>query len=113
MEESFPADKGSVFRLPALWSNHRSFCFGEPTSALDAETEKDILSSLHHAVKEQSATITVAHRLSTIQDADKILVLNHGRIEEQGNHETLMRKKGLYYRMFLQQRQKDLEVSYE
>lgn len=97
----------------ALVKSPKLLILDEPTSALDAETEKDILSSLHHAVKEQSATIIVAHRLSTIQDADKILVLNHGRIEEQGNHETLMRKKGLYYRMFLQQRQKDLEVSYE
>ena len=97
----------------ALVKSPKLLILDEPTSALDAQTERDIISSLHHAVKGQSATITVAHRLSTIQDADKILVLNHGSIEEQGNHETLMRKKGLYYRMFLQQSRQGLEVSYE
>ncbi len=74
----------------ALVKSPKLLILDEPTSALDAQTERDIISSLHHAVKGQSATITVAHRLSTIQDADKILVLNHGSIEEQGNHETLM-----------------------
>ncbi len=97
----------------ALIKSPKLLILDEPTSALDAETERDILSSLHHAVKGQSATITIAHRFNTIQDADKILVLNHGRIEEQGNHETLMRKKGMYYRMFLQQSQEGMEVSYE
>ena len=66
----------------------------EATSALDAKTEYDVV----RAIKERGiTTIVIAHRLSTIRDADLIVVLNHGVIVEQGNHDQLMALKGAYY----------------
>lgn len=54
-------------------------------------------------MREGRTTIAIAHRLSTIQDADKILVLHHGEIVEQGTHFALLGKKGLYFKMYLLQ----------
>ena len=66
----------------------------EATSALDAKTEFDVVK----AIKERGiTTIVIAHRLSTIRDADLIVVLDHGHIVEQGNHDQLMANKGAYY----------------
>ncbi len=68
----------------------------EATSALDAKTEFDVV----RAIKDRGiTTIVIAHRLSTIRDADLIVVLDHGRIVEQGNHEELMRLKGAYFEL--------------
>lgn len=75
----------------------------EPTSALDAQTEHEIVMALNSRIRDKAATITVAHRLSTIQDFDKILVIENGQITEQGTHENLMAQRGTYYRMYVQQ----------
>lgn len=71
----------------------------EATSALDNKSEKWIQKSLEQLAKGRT-TITIAHRLSTIRNADQILVLTERGVEEQGNHETLMAKRGLYYDLY-------------
>ncbi|HMP57036.1 MAG TPA: metal ABC transporter permease, partial [Novosphingobium sp.] len=74
----------------------------EATSALDTRTEQDILTTLH-AVATGRTSLSIAHRLSTIADADLILVLNEGRLAEQGTHADLLRRDGLYAEMWNRQ----------
>ena len=74
----------------------------EATSALDSRTEQDILRTLRR-VSEHRTTLAIAHRLSTIADADRILVLEEGRLEESGAHAELLRKGGLYAEMWARQ----------
>jgi ATP-binding cassette, subfamily B, heavy metal transporter len=74
----------------------------EATSALDSKTEAGIQSTLA-ALSEQRTTIVVAHRLSTIVDADEIIVLEAGRVAERGTHESLLRTGGLYAELWAQQ----------
>jgi ATP-binding cassette subfamily B protein len=74
----------------------------EATSALDSRTEQDILATLHR-VSEHRTSISIAHRLSTIADADEILVLDHGRLAEQGSHAALLKRGGLYAEMWNRQ----------
>jgi len=70
----------------------------EATSALDSVSEAKF-QSLLMATRSQRSTIVVAHRLSTIRDADEIIVLDHGRVLERGTHDTLVAKRGRYYAM--------------
>ncbi|ERT60140.1 MULTISPECIES: ABC transporter ATP-binding protein [Megasphaera] len=70
----------------------------EATSALDNETEKQIVQSLKK-VAEQRTTLVIAHRLATVQDADRILVLQNGVIAESGSHQELMARRGVYYEL--------------
>ncbi len=74
----------------------------EATASIDTETEDAIQTALYKMRKNRT-TIAIAHRLSTIQDADLILVLHRGQIVEQGTHQTLLEKQGLYHKMFLLQ----------
>ncbi|WP_445489719.1 ABC transporter ATP-binding protein [Niallia sp. 03133] len=71
----------------------------EATSALDLESEQSIQESIEKLAKDRT-TLIVAHRLSTITHADRIVLLDHGRIVEDGSHEELMRKQGSYYNLF-------------
>ena len=71
----------------------------EPTSAIDSKTESVILDALENLM-EGRTSFMIAHRLSTIRDANLILVLNHGRLVEQGSHEQLLAEKGLYYQLY-------------
>ncbi|MBM7580688.1 ABC transporter ATP-binding protein [Jeotgalibacillus terrae] len=71
----------------------------EATSALDLESEQLIQDSIEKLAKDRT-TFIVAHRLSTITHADRIILINHGQIAESGNHQQLMEKKGLYYNLF-------------
>ncbi len=71
----------------------------EATSALDNESERLVQASLERLTKGRT-TFTVAHRLSTIQNAKVILVLTENGIEEMGTHEQLMEKRGVYYRLY-------------
>jgi ATP-binding cassette subfamily B protein len=74
----------------------------EATSNLDAETERDIQSALHR-LKKGRTTLVIAHRLSTVVNADKILVMDDGRIVESGQHTELLAKGGVYARLFARQ----------
>ena len=71
----------------------------EATANIDSETEKWIQEALEELMQERTAVV-VAHRLSTIRSANKIIVMHRGRIHEIGNHEALMQKKGLYYKLY-------------
>ena len=74
----------------------------EATSALDSRTEQDILGTLRQVSRDRT-TLAIAHRLSTIADADRILVLDQGRLAESGTHSELLRARGLYAEMWARQ----------
>ncbi|MBB3033626.1 ABCB family ABC transporter ATP-binding protein/permease [Alteriqipengyuania lutimaris] len=74
----------------------------EATSALDSRTEQEILATLNRVAAGRT-TLAIAHRLSTIADADRILVLDNGRLAEQGRHAELLRRDGLYAEMWARQ----------
>ncbi len=88
----------------ALLRDPRILIFDEATSALDSLTEEQITETVKHiSTQRQQISILIAHRLSTIMHADTIYVLEKGKIVEQGDHEDLVAKKGLYYAMWRQQ----------
>ncbi|WP_109477739.1 peptidase domain-containing ABC transporter [Paraburkholderia sp. C35] len=96
---------GQIQRLciaRALYHDPRLLVFDEATSALDTQSESNILSNMHEILKGRTAVI-IAHRLSTIMRADKILVLYEGAIVEQGRHEELVNRKGMYYQLVQKQ----------
>lgn len=78
----------------------------EATSALDTQTEQEIQSALD-AVAQDRTTLVIAHRLSTVVNADEIIVLRDGKIAERGNHEGLLAQDGLYAQMWNRQREVD------
>ncbi len=79
----------------ALLKNPPVLILDEATSALDAESEHLVQEALEHLMKNRT-TLLIAHRLSTVRNADKILVLDRGEIIEQGNHKELLEQKGFY-----------------
>jgi ATP-binding cassette subfamily B protein len=88
----------------ALLRNPQLLIFDEATSALDSLTEEAITSTIKEiSASKNQITIIIAHRLSTIMHADKIFVLEKGKIIETGNHHSLLEEKGLYYAMWRQQ----------
>ena len=70
----------------------------EATSALDAESERMVQAALESAMRNRT-TLVVAHRLATVQQADRILVLDHGQLVEQGTHAELVSRNGVYARL--------------
>ncbi len=78
----------------------------EATSALDSVTEESIQSALE-AVSADRTTLVIAHRLSTIVNADKIIVMDKGKIIEQGKHTQLLKKNRLYKELWEQQKSKN------
>jgi ATP-binding cassette subfamily B protein len=85
-----------------LVKNPPILLFDEATSALDTRTEQDILGTLRDVATNRT-TLSIAHRLSTIADSDTILVIEQGRLVEQGNHIDLLRRAGLYAEMWARQ----------
>jgi len=76
--------------------------FDDCLSAVDTRTEEEILNNLGRVMKDKTSII-IAHRISTIKNADKILVMDNGQIIEQGNHEFLMNQKGTYFELYEKQ----------
>src|SRR3954466_7932723 len=97
-------EKQRVAIARALLKNPRVLIFDEATSALDSRAEKAIQAELERIAKGRT-TLVIAHRLSTVMDADLILVLAHGRVAERGAHSQLLELKGEYARMWELQRE--------
>lgn len=83
----------------ALLIDPRILILDEATSSVDTETEKEIQKALDNLVRGRT-TIAIAHRLSTLRRADRLVVMDRGQIVEIGNHEQLMAREGAYYRLY-------------
>jgi len=86
----------------AVYKNPEMLLFDEATSSLDANNEKEIMEKLNVFFKNKTVVV-IAHRLSTVKNADNIIVLENGQIVEQGNHENLIQLKGKYYELIKNQ----------
>jgi ATP-binding cassette subfamily B protein len=106
-------EKQRVAIARALLKNPRILIFDEATSALDSRAEKAIQAELER-IAQGRTTLVIAHRLSTVMDADQILVLARGRVVERGTHMQLLELKGEYARMWaLQQQQAEAQQALE
>ena len=86
----------------AMLYDSRMLILDEATSNVDTSTEREIQAAMLELMKGKTCFV-IAHRLSTIQNADNILVLDHGDVVEQGTHRELMDRKGFYYRLYASQ----------
>jgi ATP-binding cassette subfamily B protein len=86
----------AIIRNPAI------LILDEATSSIDTETEAAVQKAIQPLLKGRTS-ITIAHRLSTIVNSDRILVMDHGKIIEDGDHVSLMNKKGAYYELYMNQ----------
>ena len=82
----------------AVYKNPDFIFLDEATNALDANNEREIMEQLHAFYKGRTVVV-VAHRLSTVRDADKIVVLDKGRVVEEGTHQELTTLRGTYYKL--------------
>lgn len=106
-------EKQRVAIARVILKNCKILLFDEATSSLDSHTEKEIQASLKEVAKNHT-TLIIAHRLSTVVDADEIIVLKEGAVVERGRHAELLRKKGEYASMwFKQQQAKEYEEKLE
>ena len=74
----------------------------EATSNVDTRTEKEIQDAMQRVMRSRTSLV-IAHRLSTIRDSDLIIVMDHGKIVESGNHVSLRKQKGKYYELYMTQ----------
>ncbi|OGJ12787.1 hypothetical protein A3K62_01700 [Candidatus Pacearchaeota archaeon RBG_16_35_8] len=101
-EEGIKLSMGQRQRIAitmAFLKNPKILILDEPTAALDAESEKRVQEGIQRLIVGKT-TIIIAHRFSTVRNADKIIVLDKGRIAELGNHDELMKKKGIYHHLY-------------
>ena len=98
-------EKQRVAIARTILKNPKIFFFDEATSALDSSTEKEIQKNLESVSKDKT-TLIIAHRLSTAENADNIIVLDKGIIIEQGTHKSLLLEKGKYFEMWEKQKLK-------
>jgi len=103
-------EKQRVAIARALLKNPHILVFDEATSALDSKSEKAIQAELERIAKGRT-TLIIAHRLSTVMDADQILVMDRGRIIERGSHRELLDAEGAYASMWALQLQEELETA--
>ncbi|MBM3356688.1 MAG: ABC transporter ATP-binding protein/permease [Betaproteobacteria bacterium] len=101
-------EKQRVAIARALLKNPRIMIFDEATSALDSKSEKAIQAELNRVARGRT-TLVIAHRLSTVMDADQILVMDHGRIVERGTQRELLERGGAYAQMWALQQQEEAE----
>ncbi len=94
----------------ALLIDPRILILDEATSSVDTETEKEIQKALDNLVQGRT-TIAIAHRLSTLRKADRLVVMERGRIVETGPHDTLMARRGAYWRLYEAQARKEQEAA--
>ena len=90
-------EKQRVAIARALLKRTPIMCFDEATSALDTETERQVQDAINE-VSQGSTSLIIAHRLSTVRDCDKIIVLKHGVIVEEGSHDHLLTIEGGHYK---------------
>ena len=83
----------------ALLANPKIVILDEATSALDTESEKKVQNAIENLMKDRTALV-IAHRLSTVQNADKIIVIDEGQVVEIGTHNELYENGGLYRRLY-------------
>ena len=103
-------EKQRIAIARVILKNPKILVFDEATSSLDSHSEQQILSALK-AVAEKHTTLVIAHRLSTVIDADNIIVLEQGKVAEQGTHQQLLEQQGLYAHLWkLQQEEKKKEA---
>ena len=86
----------------AMLYNSKMLILDEATSNVDTSTERQIQKAMRELMKDKTCFV-IAHRLSTIRNADMILVVDQGDVVEQGTHESLMEKKGFYYKLYAAQ----------
>jgi ATP-binding cassette subfamily B protein len=96
----------------AVLSDPEIFIMDEATSSVDTITEELIQRGMDHLIRDRTSFI-IAHRLSTIKRADRILVIENGRITEMGTHAELLKARGHYYRLYTQQFRRQLEATFE
>ncbi len=99
-------EKQRVAIARTILKDPRILILDEATSALDTGTEQEIAAALR-IVAAHRTTLTIAHRLSTVVDADQIIVLSEGRVAERGTHEALLAQGGLYAQMWARQAEQD------
>jgi len=97
-------EKQRVAIARTILKNPSILVFDEATSALDSRSEQAVMSAIKE-VSQERTTIIVAHRLSTIVDCDRILVLDEGRLIEQGSHQALLKQRGAYHALWQLQNQ--------
>ena len=105
-------EKQRIAIARVILKNPRILVFDEATSSLDSQSEQMILESLKE-VAEKHTTLVIAHRLSTIIDADDIVVLDKGRVVEQGTHQELLEREGMYAHLWKLQQEEEKEKEKE
>lgn len=91
-------EKQRISIARAILADPKILILDEATASVDTETEKAIQASINYLIKDRT-TISIAHRLSTLRDADRLIVIDNGEITEEGTHNELVEQKGVYYKL--------------